>query len=143
MRVAGAGAAPIRGGTPGDLYVHLEVAEDPRFDRAGNDLVTTQHLSVAQAALGAELELDTFDGPTTLTIPPGSQTGKVLKVAGHGVPRLRGGRRGDLLVQLFVDTPTKLSKEEDELLRKLAELRGEAVAPPDSGLFSRLRSAFG
>jgi molecular chaperone DnaJ len=143
LRVPGAGAAPIRGGTPGDLYVHVQVAPDPRFERNGNDLVTTCHLSVAQAALGTEVDLDTLDGPYTLTIPSGSQTGRVLKVAGHGVPRLRSGRRGDLLVQLFVDTPTKLSKEEDELLRKLAELRGETVSPPDSGLLSRLRSAFG
>jgi molecular chaperone DnaJ len=123
--------------------VHLRVEADSRFERSGTDLVTTLHLSVAQAALGTEIELDTLDGPYLLSVPAGVQTGRVLKVAGHGVPRLRGGRRGDLLASVFVDTPLKLSKEEDELLRKLAALRGEQVQPPDPGLLSRLRSAFG
>ena len=132
LRIAGAGAAALRGGASGDLYVHLRVEADNRFQRSGTDLVTTLHLSVAQAALGTEVELDTLDGPYLLTVP-----------AGHGVPRLRGGRRGDILVSVFVDTPLKLSKEEDELLRKLAALRGEQVQPPDPGLLSRLRSAFG
>jgi molecular chaperone DnaJ len=143
LRIAGAGAAALRGGASGDLYVHLRVEADSRFERSGTDLVTTLHLSVAQAALGTEVELDTLDGPYLLTVPAGVQTGRVLKIAGHGVPRLRGGRRGDLLVSAFVDTPLKLSKEEDELLRKLAALRGEQVQPPDPGLLSRLRSAFG
>jgi len=143
LRIAGAGAAALRGGTPGDLYVHLRVEADVRFERSGTDLITTLHLSVAQAALGTEVELDTLDGPYLLSVPAGVQTGQILKVTGHGVPRLRGGRRGDLLVRLFVDTPVKLSKEEDELLRKLAALRGEQVQPPDPGLLSRLRSAFG
>jgi len=143
LRIAGAGAAALRGGQSGDLYVHLRVEPDSRFERSGTDLITTLHLSVAQAALGTEIEIDTLDGPYPLSVPAGVQTGRVLKIAGHGVPRLRGGRRGDLLVHVFVDTPVKLSKEEDELLRKLAELRGEQVSPPDASLFSRLRSAFG
>ena len=143
LRITGAGAAALQGGTPGDLYVHLRVEQDPRFERSGTDLVTTVHVSIAQAALGTEIELDTLDGPFALSVPAGVQTGRVLKVAGHGVPRLRGGRRGDLRVSVFVDTPLKLSKEEDELLRKLAALRGERVQPPDPGLLSRLRSAFG
>lgn len=143
LRIVGAGAAALRGGTPGDLYVHLRVEADSRFERSGTDLVTTLHLSVAQAALGTEVELDTLDGPYLLPVPAGVQTGRVLKIAGHGVPRLRGGRRGDLLVNVFVDTPVKLSKEEDELLRKLAALRGEQVQPAEPGLLSRLRSAFG
>lgn len=143
LRITGAGAAALRGGVPGDLYVHLRVEPDARFERSGTDLVTALHLSMSQAALGTEVELDTLDGPYPLTVPAGVQTGRVLKIAGHGVPRLRGGRRGDLLVSVFVDTPLKLSKEEDELLRKLAALRGEHVQPPDPGLLSRLRSAFG
>ena len=143
LRIVGAGAAALRGGASGDLYVHLRVEADSRFERSGTDLLTTLHLSVAQAALGTEAELDTLDGPYLLSVPAGVQTGRVLKIAGHGVPRLRGGRRGDLLVSVFVDTPLKLSKEEDELLRKLAELRNEQVQPPDPSLFSRLRSAFG
>ncbi len=143
LRIAGAGAAALRGGASGDLFVHLRVEAHSRFERSGTDLLTTLHVSVAQAALGTELDIETLDGPYRLSVPAGVQTGRVLKIAGHGVPRLRGGRRGDLLVHVFVDTPIKLSKEEDELLRKLAELRGEQVQPPEAGLFSRLRSAFG
>ena len=143
LRITGTGAAALRGGASGDLYVHLRVEADRRFERSGTDLITTVHLSVSQAALGTEVELDTLDGPYELAIPAGVQTGRVLKITGHGVPRLRGGRRGDLLVRVFVDTPVKLSKEEDDLLRKLAELRGEKVQPPEAGLFSRLRSTFG
>jgi molecular chaperone DnaJ len=142
LRISGAGAAAVRGGANGDLYVHLHVEPDRRFERSGIELATTLHLSVAQAALGTQVELDTLDGPYSLSIPSGVQTGRILKIAGHGVPRLRGGRRGDLLVSIFVDTPVKLSKEEDELLRKLAALRSEQVSPPDAGLFSRLRSTF-
>ena len=110
LRIAGAGAAALRGGASGDLYVHLRVEADSRFERSGTDLLTTLHVSVTQAALGTEVELDTLDGPYLLSVPAGVQTGRVLKIAGHGVPRLRGGRRGDLLVSIFVDTPSSCRK---------------------------------
>jgi molecular chaperone DnaJ len=140
LRVQGGGAAALRGGPAGDLYVHLRVKADDRFERAGADLVTTIHVSVAQAALGTSVDLETLDGTSEITVAAGTQTGKVIRLSGLGVPRLRGRGRGDILIQITVDTPTKLSREEEDLLRKLAELRGEAVATPDSGFFSRLRS---
>ncbi|MGC9960302.1 MAG: molecular chaperone DnaJ [Acidimicrobiales bacterium] len=140
LRVTGNGAAALRGGPAGDLYVHLRVAADPRFDRSGNDLVATVHVSFAQAALGAELEIETLDGTSQIDVPPGTQSGKIIRLGGLGVPKLRARGRGDLLVHIVVDTPTKLSKQEEDLVRQLAELRGEAVAPPDHGLLSRLRS---
>ena len=143
LRIGGAGAAALRGGASGDLYVHLRVEADSRFETVGHG---SHHDAPPLGGPGGTRhggELDTLDGPYLLAVPPGVQTGRVLKINGHGVPRLRGGRRGDLLVQVFVDTPVRLSKEEDELLRKLAELRGEQVQPPEAGLFSRLRSAFG
>lgn len=140
LRVQAGGAAALRGGIPGDLYVHLRVKRDARFERSGNDLVTTLHVSFAQAAIGTSIALETLDGPSDIAIPAGTQSGKVIRVAGLGTHRLRARGRGDLLVQIAVDTPTKLSKEEDDLLRRLAELRGEDVSPPDQGFLSRLRS---
>jgi molecular chaperone DnaJ len=140
LRLTGSGAAGPRGGQAGDLYVHLRVARDDRFERSGNDLVATVHVSFAQAALGTELTVETLDGTSVVEVPSGTQSGKIVRLAGLGVPRLRARGRGDLLVHIVVDTPVKLSKEEDELLRRLAELRDEEVAPPDHGLFSRLRS---
>jgi molecular chaperone DnaJ len=140
LRVTGGGGAALRGGPAGDLYVHLRVAADKRFDRSGNDLVATLHVSFAQAALGTEVEIATLDGTSRVDVPAGTQSGKILRLGGLGVPRLRSRGRGDLLVHIVVDTPTKLSKEEEELVRHFAELRGETVAPPDNGLLSRLRS---
>jgi molecular chaperone DnaJ len=140
LRVSGGGGAALRGGPPGELYVHLRVAPDPRFERSGNDLVATVHVSVAQAILGTEVEIDTLEGSASIDVPAGTQSGKIVRLGGHGVPKLRGRGRGDLLVHIVVDTPTKLSKEEEDLVRRLAELRGEAVAPPEHGLLSRLRS---
>jgi molecular chaperone DnaJ len=143
LRITGAGAAAVRGGVPGDLYVHLRVTPSERFARDGADLVMTLHLAVTQAALGADLEVETLDGPETVTVAPGTASGKVVRLRGKGAPHLRGKGRGDLHVRLFVDTPTDLDKDQEQLLRELARLRGEEVAPGDTGLFSRIRSSFG
>lgn len=140
LRVSGEGPAAVRGGVPGDLYVHLRVAAEPGLERNGTDLVTSVSISFPQAALGTTVEVPSLEGPVELTIPAGTQSGSTQRIAGKGVPRLRSRHRGDLLVTVVVETPTKPSKEEDELLRQLAELRGEAVTPPDHGLLSRLRS---
>lgn len=142
LRISGAGPAAVRGGVAGDLYVHLRVAAEPGLERSGTDLLAKAKVSFSQAALGTTVEVPSLEGPLELEIPAGTQSGGVLRVAGKGVPRLRSKRRGDLLVTVVVETPSHLSKEEEELLRKLAELRGEEVAPPDSGLISRLRSSF-
>jgi molecular chaperone DnaJ len=142
LRLPGRGAVGPRGGGAGDLYVHVRVTPDERFDRHGDDLLHDLHVAATQAALGAELVFDTLDGEETLAIDPGTQSGRVHRLRGRGVPHLQGRGRGDLLVQIVVDTPTDLSEEEAELLRQLAELRGEDVAPPEAGLFSRLKSAF-
>ena len=142
LRLSDRGAAGPRGGPAGDLYVHLEVRPDARFTRQGNDLVHELHVSVAQAALGAHLSLTTLDGEEEVAVPPGTQTGRVVRLRGHGVPDVNGRGRGDLLVQVVVDTPTSLSVTDERLLRELAAARGEEVDPPDSGLLSKIRSAF-
>ena len=142
LRLTGRGAAGARGGRAGDLYVHLRVADHERYRRDGNDLVTDVPISIAQAALGTTLTLPTLDGDEELAVPAGTQPGREFVLRGRGVPRLQGRGRGDLRAQLVVEVPTRLDEEEASLLRQLAERRGEAVSPPDKGLFSRIKSAF-
>ena len=129
LRVARRGAAGPRGGPPGDLYVHIDVQPHSRFQRDGDNLVDRLHLTMVQAALGANFKYETLDSVEDLEIPAGTQTGDVFRIRGRGVPRLEGRGRGDLLVQAMVETPTGLSDEEIDLLHQLAELRGEEVAP--------------
>lgn len=140
LRVPGGGAVGPRGGPPGDLYVHLRVAADERFRREGADLVHTLRVPVTQAALGAVIPLDTLDGPQEVELPAGSQTGRVIRLRGLGVPHRRG--RGDLLLTVLVETPQELNPEQEQLLRQLAEARGESVKPADTSVVGRIRSAF-
>jgi molecular chaperone DnaJ len=142
LRLTGRGAAGPRGGSAGDLYVHLTVVASERFRRQGYDLVHELHVPMTQAALGAHLPFETLDGTEDLVLPAGTQTGRVFRLRGRGVPYVDGRGRGDLLVQVVVDTPAGLGKDEENLLRQLAALRGEDVAPVDTGLFSKIRSAF-
>ncbi len=142
LRLTGRGAAGPRGGPPGDLYVHLRVRPDPRFERHGYDLVHQLHLPVTQAALGVSMTLETLDGPEDLVVPPGTQTGRTFRLRDRGVPHVDGRDRGDLLVQVTVDTPAELTEAQEVLLRQLATARGEDVAPPGTGMLSRIRSAF-
>jgi molecular chaperone DnaJ len=150
LRLAERGAAGQRGAPSGSLFVHLVVARDPRFERQGDHLNTTLGVSIAQATLGAELQVESLDGPQQVVVPPGTQHGHVERIRGLGVPHLRGRGRGDLFVHVLVATPTDLTPEQDELLRQFAAARGEEVSPPGAhghrhgeGVFSRLRSAFG
>lgn len=143
LRLTGRGPAGPRGGPPGDLYVHLSVAGDDRFVRHGDDLRAELHITMTQAALGAVVQFATLDGDEQVTVAPGTQTGTVVRMRGRGVPHVRGRGRGDLDVTVVVDTPTDLSRTQQDLLRQLAEERGEAVAPASESIVSRLRSAFG
>jgi molecular chaperone DnaJ len=141
LRLAGRGAVGPRGGGTGDLYVHIEIRPHDQFVRDGDDLRHALAISPTQAVLGTEYRLETLDGVETLTVQPGTPTGHVLRLRGRGVPRLQHRGRGDLLVEVVVDVPDKVSEEEEELWRRLAELRGDEVAPPESGLMGRIRSA--
>ncbi len=142
LRVPGMGGAGPRGGPRGDLYVHLRVRPDERFDRHGADLVHNLHVPFTQAALGAHVRLETLDGTEDLVIPRGTQSGRIFKLRGRGVPHVNAAGRGDLLVQVTVDVPERLSQEQEHLLRQFAAERGEEVAPADSGFLGRIRSAF-
>jgi molecular chaperone DnaJ len=142
LRLAGRGAVGPRGGAAGDLYVHLRVRSHERFRRDGYDLVAELHLGLAQATLGTSFTFPTLDGDEVLAVPPGTQSGREFRLRGRGVPHVEGRGRGDLRVIAVVDVPTKLSAAQEELLRRFAAERGEHVNPPDTGLFSKIKSAF-
>lgn len=142
LRLTSRGAVGPRGGAQGDLYVHIRVAPHETFVRDGNDLITDQVIGFAQAALGTEIEVPTLGESESLTVPPRTQSGKIFRMRGHGVPSMNGRGRGDLIVQLVVETPTDLDEEQEQLLRQLAEMRSEHVAPPESGFFGKVKSAF-
>ena len=143
LRLSGRGPAAPRGGVPGDLYVTVRVAVDPRFERQGEDLVHVRTIAFTQATLGTHLDIDTLEGFEELVVPPGTQPGHLFRLKGRGVPALRGRGRGDLIVRVDVEIPTRLTAEQDEVVRSLAALRDENVAAPaEKGVFSRLKSAF-
>ncbi len=135
LRVAGEGEGGLRNGPPGDLYVEIRVRPHAQYDRQGRDLLGKLKISYTQMLLGTEVEVDTFDGKKLLNIPEGSQPGRILRMQGLGVPDLRGGSRGDLCLRLEVEFPKKLKKQEEKLLRQLAEVRGEKVTEK-KGLFN-------
>jgi molecular chaperone DnaJ len=140
LRLSGRGAVGPRGGSAGDLYVHLRVAPHEYLERRGDDLYHSLPISFTQAALGTTISYQSLDGEVELAVPPGTQTGTTFRFRELGVPQVRGRGRGDLLVEVLVETPTDLTEEQEELLRKLADLRGEQVAEPEKGLLARLRS---
>jgi molecular chaperone DnaJ len=143
IRLTGHGEVGPGGGPAGDLYV--EIAERPHdvFTRDGEDLHCRVTLPMTAAALGTTLTLDTLDGQEEVDIRPGTQSGSVLTLRAKGAPRLRATGRGNLMVHVEVETPTRLDAEQEKLLRELASLRGEdrpaaAGAEGHGGLFSRL-----
>jgi molecular chaperone DnaJ len=147
IQLTGEGEIGPGGGPPGDLYVEILETAHPLFSRRGDDLHCTVPVPMTAAALGTVLELETLDGVEQIDIRPGTQAGQMIPLRGKGVTHLRATGRGDLLVHVDVVTPTKLDAEQEELLRKLAEMRGEDTPvgqfmPGQQGLFSRLRDAF-
>ncbi len=143
VRLSGEGQAGTRGGSPGDLYVVLSVKQHEFFVRHGDDILYELPVNVAQAALGAEVEVPTLNGKTALKIPAGSQTSTVFRLKGQGVPHLRGSGRGDELVTLFVVTPDKLNKRQRQLFEELASGLGPANMPASDkwkGWLQRFRS---
>ncbi|MEA2486490.1 MAG: molecular chaperone DnaJ [Actinomycetota bacterium] len=141
LRVTGRGAAGLRGGRAGDLYVGIAVAPHGLFRRAGSDLGCEVAVPMTVAALGGELEIPTLiDGTEVVEVKPGTQAGEVVRLKGKGMPRLGGRGRGELVVLLKVETPSRLDERQEELLRQLAEERGEVVA--ERGLLGRIKEAF-
>jgi molecular chaperone DnaJ len=119
IRFSGYGEAGAFGGPPGDLYVVLHVKEHPFFEREGNDLHCVIPISFTQAALGTELKVPTLEAEQTLKVPEGVQSGTTMRIRGKGVPVLNGHGKGDLFVELRVQTPSKLNKRQREILQEL------------------------
>lgn len=136
LRVATEGEGGYRGGAPGDLYVEIRVKDDRRFERRGEDLFSALEVDYLQMLLGAEIEVPTVTGNSTLEIPKGSQPEDHIKLAGEGLPSLRGNRRGDIYYQVNVLFPEKLNKDEEKLLREIAKAKGLKVSG-ESGFFGR------
>ena len=147
IQLAGEGEVGPGGGPPGDLYVEVVEEPHPLFTRRGDDLHVTVPVPMTAAALGTTVELETLDGVEQVDIRPGTQSGQAIPLRGKGVGHLRASGRGDIVVHVEVETPTRLDAEQEELLRRFAGLRGEErpvgqFAPGQQGLFSRLRDAF-
>jgi molecular chaperone DnaJ len=146
IQLIGKGEVGPGGGQPGDLYVEVSVLPHPVFERRGTDLHCTITLPMTAAALGTSTSLETLDGEEPIDIKPGTQPGDVVRMRGKGVPQLHGQNRGDILVHVEVEVPTKLDDRQEELLRQLAAARGEEkpearVAAGQPGIFARLRDA--
>jgi len=147
IQLTGEGEVGQGAGPAGDLYVEIHVTPHETFQRRGDDLHCSVDLPMTAAALGTSFKLDTLDGMKDLEIRPGTQAGDVVTMRGMGVTHLRGTGRGDLIVHVNVQTPTRLDAEQEDLLRKLAVLRGEErpegqLAPVSHGLLGKLRDAF-
>lgn len=108
----------IANGPKGDLYVNIRVKPHKKFTREGDLILSEEHIGMIEAALGTEVEVDTVDGPVTMKVPAGTQSGSDFKLSNHGVPHIRGSSRGAHIVTIIVDTPTKLTKKQQELLKE-------------------------
>ncbi len=150
LRVTGEGEAGIAGGPPGDLYVVMVLREHPLFRREGTDLHLEVPIPFVQAALGGEIDVPTLDGRVKLSIPEGTQSGRVLRLRGKGLPPLQPRldpeqlkkMRGDLYVKVFVEVPTKLNARQRELLEEFAAQSGHEVSPTTKGFVEKLRDLF-
>ncbi len=142
IRYSGEGDAGKWGGPSGDLYVVLEVRAHKFFERDGDDLHCVMPISFPQAALGTELEIETLHGPETLKVPEGTQSGKEFRLRGKGVPHLNAHGRGDLIVEVRVQTPAKLTKQQKELMRQLSESLKVDNVPQARGIFDKVKEMF-
>lgn len=148
VRVRGEGEPPPPQISPGgeglrgDLHVVVRVSAHPKFQRQGDHLLTELPISFAQAALGAELEVPSLDGPQKLTVPRATQHGTLFKISGMGLPDLRGGRRGDLGVVVTVAIPQKLTPPQEKLLRDYAATENQSVLPEEQGFWKNIKDKF-
>ena len=141
IRMRGVGHAGANGGLPGDAYVEVHVARDPRFERDGDDILSSVDLTIVQAAKGAQVSVATLDGDTELDFEPGTQPGEVRVLRGKGMPSLQRARRGDHRVLVNVAVPRRLTDEQRELLDRFEALSGEDTYRRDEGFFEKLRNA--
>uniref|UniRef100_A0A7C4KJ81 Chaperone protein DnaJ n=1 Tax=Anaerolinea thermolimosa TaxID=229919 RepID=A0A7C4KJ81_9CHLR len=142
IRLAGEGQPGVNGGPNGNLYLEVQVKPHKFFHRKQDDIWLNLNINIAQAVLGAEVEVPTIDGTARLNIPPGTQPGKVFTIRGKGVPHLRSNGRGDQHVVVNVEVPTRLTAEQRKLFEQLAQTLGSEVKPEEKSFFERLKEFF-
>jgi molecular chaperone DnaJ len=142
IRVTGEGEPGKLGGPRGDLYCYVRIAEHPFLIRDGSNLVVTVPLSFSQMTLGATIDVPTLEGTKQLKIPAGSQHGSILRIRKQGLPEVRTGQQGDLLVKLSVAIPKKLSDKQAELLREYAETEKVDVNAESKSFFDKIKKHF-
>lgn len=143
LKMSGYGDAGQAGGPPGDLYVFINVETHELFEREGNDILLDLPISFAEAALGCKKEVPSLTNHTCrITIPEGTQNGKIFRVKGEGFPNVHGHGKGDLLVRMFVETPTRLSDRQKELLQEFSDLEGPNNLPKRKGFLDKIKDFF-
>jgi molecular chaperone DnaJ len=142
LRLTGEGEAGISGGPPGDLYVVIAVRTHDLFEREGPNLHCQVPVTMVQAALGAEIDVPTLEGKVKLKIAEGTQSGKVMRLRGKGLPTLRTTTRGDQLLHIFVETPTRMTKPQRELLERFAGESDAKVSPAHRSFLEKIRDLF-
>jgi len=143
IRLAGEGQPGENGGPNGNLFMELSVKPHQFFHRREDKIMLNLSINISQAALGAEVEVPTLDGKSKLTIPTGTQPGKVITLKGKGVPHLRGSGRGDQLVMIEVEVPTRLTGEQRKLFEELAHTLGSEVKPQEKSFVDKLKEVLG
>ena len=143
LKLRGEGETSPGGGPPGDLYVVIQVEPHPIFVRDQLDIICDVPISFVQAALGAEIDVPTLDGKVKMKIPAGTQSGKVFRMKGRGIKDVHGLQQGDQHVRVTVETPTRLTAKQKELLREFATSGGEEVNPLARGFFDKMKELFG
>ena len=142
LRLAGEGEAGLHGSVRGDLFCEIHVLPHRLFRRQGDDIVLEVPIGFAQATLGTEIEVPTLEGRSQLTIPKGTQPGTLLRMRGLGLPRLDGYGVGNQVVRVVVEVPTKLTGEQEEMLRKYAEMERQHVGTKEKGFWNTVREIF-
>jgi len=143
LKLTGEGEPGERGGPPGDLYVVVHVQEHPIFIREDTEVICEVPISFTQAALGAQIEVPTLDGKVKMKIPSGTQSGKVFRLKGKGIPNLNGYQRGDQHVRITVEVPENLTRKQRDLLEQFAAISGEDAHPQSKSFFDKVREMFG
>jgi molecular chaperone DnaJ len=143
VRLSGEGEWGDPGAPPGDLYCVIRVRKHPLFVRQGNDLHCEVPITFSQAALGSSIDVPMVEGKSIAqNLKRGTQSGDQMRISGKGMPHVRGGRSGDLIVHFRVETPRQLTKRQEELFRELAEIEHNNVSPERRGWLDRVRDFF-
>jgi molecular chaperone DnaJ len=143
IRVANEGEPGQKGGPKGDLYCYVRIKPHEFLERDGNNLIAVVPISFTQAALGTTIDVPSLNGTKSLKIPAGTQYGNIFRIKGQGLPDIRTGRTGDQLVQITIETPTKLNAKQQELLREFAKTENKTVSPKSTSFFEKLKKHFG